>query len=176
VGLVNTKSALRLLLSGVSLFPLILVCGYASAEAAPRPSNARIAPTTQCTSAQVRESVAATIEATSSPVVSVLLQTSLQNISKKSCTIAVGPTSPSLVVTDQEGNVAWNNCFTANGEGACAQFLVLKTLKPNTSFTWSMSWHPTLSSTTPPPPWTYTFHSSFGSVNKSGTSPFVLES
>jgi hypothetical protein len=155
------------------LTPMMFASGQIVAGAAPKKSPL-ITPASPCTSNQIRPSISATIESDSSSSIVVLLQTSLVNISKKSCSIEIGPTSPSLKVDNPDGTLAWNNCFAGDQPGACPLFLELKTLKPKGTYSWSTTWPPTPSSTVLPTPGTYTFTAFYDGIAASLSTIFVL--
>jgi hypothetical protein len=104
----------------------------------------------------------------------VYLQTSLQNISKKSCSIEIGPTSPSLEVDNPDGTVAWNNCYAGDEPGACPLFLELKVLRPKATYSWSSTWPPAGSTAALPTPGTYKFKANYSVGGASLSTLFVL--
>jgi hypothetical protein len=61
-------------------------------------------------------------------------------LSSKICSVAIGPTSPSLVVTDSDGVVVWNNCYANDRPGACALYLVAQTLRPGATYAKTVAW------------------------------------
>src|SRR5665213_3073754 len=75
---------------------------------------------TSCRPSQVRETLKTSARSYSvgATVKMVLI---LHNESKAACTVAIGPTSPSLTVINNKDVVVWNNCYTDNRPGACAQ-------------------------------------------------------
>ncbi|HEV3188058.1 MAG TPA: hypothetical protein VGZ04_08430 [Acidimicrobiales bacterium] len=65
---------------------------------------------------------------------------SVRNVSKKNCSVGIGPTSPAFTVTNANGGVVWNNCYANDRPGACALYLVAHTLKPGTTFKTTVKW------------------------------------
>jgi hypothetical protein len=45
------------------------------------------------------------------------------------------------VILNSKGNVVWNNCYAGDQPGACAMFLMLRTLKPSGSYSLTKSWN-----------------------------------
>jgi hypothetical protein len=71
----------------------------------------------------------------------VVMRVSIINVSSRSCAIGVGPTSPTLSIINTKGDVIWNNCYAGDQPGACAMFLMLRTLKPGPSYALAKSWN-----------------------------------
>jgi hypothetical protein len=65
---------------------------------------------------------------------------SIHNTSTKSCSVGVGPTSPSLVVDNSSGVEVWSNCGGAGEFHACALYLMLETLQPGATYTKTATW------------------------------------
>jgi hypothetical protein len=93
-----------------------------------------------CRSTQIKETLS-TSARTYSAGKTVIVRLSIRNTSSHSCTIAVGPTSPSLAILNHQGDVLWNNCYTGDQPGACAMFLMLHILKPDTAYSLTKSWN-----------------------------------
>jgi hypothetical protein len=70
----------------------------------------------------------------------VVMKSLVRNASRKICSVAVGPTSPSLTVTNSKGVVVWNNCYANDRPGACALYLVAQTLKPGATYAKTVAW------------------------------------
>ncbi len=60
----------------------------------------------------------------------VKMTASMRNTSPRSCTIAMGPSSPTFTVLNSHGVVVWSRCGVNSGLAACPQFLALRTLAP----------------------------------------------
>lgn len=71
---------------------------------------------------------------------SVIMTSSLRNVSPTTCNIEVGPTSPSLAVTNVKGAVVWNNCYAKDQPGVCALYLTLHALKSGATYSKSFTW------------------------------------
>jgi hypothetical protein len=69
------------------------------------------------------------------------MKVTIRNISSRTCSVAIGPTSPSLSIVNAKGSVVWNNCYAGDQPGACAMFLMLHTLNANTAYTLAKSWN-----------------------------------
>jgi hypothetical protein len=111
----------------------------------PAPSQAATA-VASCRTSQVRETL--TTNARSYlPGASVVMRVSIRNVSSHSCSVAVGPTSPSMSVLNAKGTEVWNNCYAGDQPGACAMFLMLRTLKSNTAYTLTKTWNQQTGST-----------------------------
>jgi len=117
---------------------LLSVAGAAAASPAPR-ASASLA-RAQCESSQLRE-VVSTNFASYGPGTPVKMTVSITNISTKTCSITVGPTSPSFHVTNSKGTALWNNCFAGDRPGPCAMYLMLRSLKPTSTFAESFTWN-----------------------------------
>jgi hypothetical protein len=68
------------------------------------------------------------------------MTSSVRNVSKKSCSVGVGPTSPSFAITNSKGAVVWNNCYANDRPGACALYLVAHTLRPGVTLATIVEW------------------------------------
>jgi hypothetical protein len=112
---------------------VFLICTNAvGAQASSRVASCRVS--------QVRESLSLSAKSYA-PGTSVKMTVSIYNLSSKSCGVAVGPTSPSLSITNARGVVFWNNCYSDDKPGACAMFLTLHVLKPKTSYRFTRTWN-----------------------------------
>lgn len=168
------RGRVALLVALAIALPMVLSTGHASASAAPKKSASLSGPASVCTPGQLQPSISATIESDTFSSIVVFLQTSLENISKKSCSIEIGPTSPSTQIDNPDGTLAWNNCYVGDQPGACPLYLVLKTLKPKATYSWSTTWPPTPSTKVLPTPGTYTFSANFSGTVAPLTTLFVL--
>ena len=74
------------------------------------------------------------------PATWVKLSAQITNVSLESCTIAVGPSWPSLRVTNAQGMQVWNSCTDNDRLGACPQFLALRTLGPGATYVARAAW------------------------------------
>jgi hypothetical protein len=140
------------------------------AQASSATSHNKLPPAAACTHTDVRETIVATMSAAPSQVVT--FTTAIENLSRKTCSVAVGPTSPMMSLTDPSGTVVWNSCYTSGEPGMCAEFLQLIALKPKASYTRKQSWEP--SSTSTVLQGTYTLMSRFSGVGWTRTTTFVL--
>lgn len=68
------------------------------------------------------------------------MTSSVRNTSKATCSVPVGPTSPSFAVTNSKGVQVWNNCYAGDRPGACPQYLIALSLKPGSTFSKTVSW------------------------------------
>ena len=92
-----------------------------------------------CTSLTVRET-AATSTTNYGPGTVVTMSASLHNTSSQTCSIAVGATSPSLIVKNSNGVEEWSTCGAAGELQACALYLMLETLQPGGTYTRTATW------------------------------------
>lgn len=116
---------------------LFSAAGVAAASVQPKVSASLAhAP---CSSSELRE-VTSTNLASYGPGSLVKMTVSITNISSVTCSITVGPTSPSFGVTNSKGSEIWNNCFADDRPGACAMYLAVRSLKPRTAFTETFTW------------------------------------
>lgn len=94
---------------------------------------------TACSASQLK--IALTTNArTYGPGVSVAMATSITNDAPRSCTIAVGPTSPSMTITNAKGVVVWNNCGAGSGLGACPLYMMVRTLNSGGAYREAFRW------------------------------------
>jgi hypothetical protein len=113
-------------------FALLPLAASTSAQAATSVAS--------CRTSQVRESLTTNAKSYA-PGVSIVMRVSIRNVSSRSCSVAVGPTSPSMAILNSKGDVIWNNCYAGDQPGACAMFLMLRDLKPNTAYTLTKIWN-----------------------------------
>jgi hypothetical protein len=95
---------------------------------------------TSCHSSQVRETAATSAKSYPEGTL-VKLTVTIRNEATRSCSVAIGPTSPSFSIVNARGTVVWNNCYTGDHPGACAMFLMLHVLKPKASYVLARSWN-----------------------------------
>jgi hypothetical protein len=136
-------SAARPARGGVALlcFALIvsaLLAARDSGAAAPRESGRSVTP--QCPSSAL-QSTAATDRSHFAPGQVVRMTFVVRNTSRRTCRIAVGQTSPSFNVTNAQGVEVWNNCYHVGQPGMCAQYLMLRTLRPGTAYVERQRWN-----------------------------------
>lgn len=113
------------------------VAAYASGDTVPHlTAKASSAP---CTSLTISES-ATTNEKSYGPRSVVTMTASIHNTSTQTCSVAVGPTSPSLIVDNSGGVEVWSNCGGAGEFDACALYLLLETLQPGGTYTKTATW------------------------------------
>jgi hypothetical protein len=92
-----------------------------------------------CTSLPVSET-ATTNEKNYGPGSIVSLTASIHNPSTQACSMAIGATSPSLIVDNASGVEVWSNCGGAGEFHACALYLMLETLRPGATYTKTDTW------------------------------------
>jgi hypothetical protein len=68
------------------------------------------------------------------------MSASIHNTSPRTCSIAVGAISPSLIVKNSSGAVVWSTCGGAGDLHACALYLMLETLQPGGTYTRTATW------------------------------------
>ena len=68
------------------------------------------------------------------------MTSSIRNKSKTTCSVLVGPTSPSFTVTNSRGVEVWNNCYAHDQPGACPQYLIARNLKPRAKYAKTVRW------------------------------------
>ena len=88
----------------------------------------------------VRRQTISTSEPSYGPGSLVIMASSIRNASNSVCSIAVGPTSPSMTVTSSHGAQVWNGCYVNGHPGACALYLVVQSLEPGAAYTKTVSW------------------------------------
>jgi hypothetical protein len=120
----------------VSVLAVILVL-LPVTSAAPAQAAASL---TSCRASSVRETLTTNAKSYA-PGVSVVMRVSIRNVSSRSCSVAVGPTSPSMSIINKKNIEVWNNCYAGDQPGACAMFLALRILKPNAAYTLTKTWN-----------------------------------
>lgn len=93
-----------------------------------------------CSNAQVR-AVITTSQPSYGPGVMVVMRSSVRNVSNVSCSVATGPTSPSLSVTNSKGVVEWSNCDVRDRPETCSPHLVAHTLAPGATYERTFAWN-----------------------------------
>lgn len=111
----------------------------APASAAGRGADAKNALAPPCAPSAVRE-VTSTNGRYYGPKSIVKMTSSVRNTSKATCSVSVGPTSPSFAVTNSKGVEVWNNCYAGDRPGACPQYLIARSLKPGATFSKTVAW------------------------------------
>jgi len=101
--------------------------------AAPRSALAR------CQPSMVNVRVA-TDRARYDPGALVTMTLSVRSTAARACRLAVGPSSPAFSVTNAHGTVVWNNCYVNDQPGACAMYVVARTLPAGALFTQTRTW------------------------------------
>ncbi len=170
--LAPTRGATRTTLTAV-----VLLC--AAVIISPMPGIAQNANATSmrvptCSSADVNE-VVSTSQESYGPGVAVVMELSLRNTSSRTCTFAMGPTSPSLTVTNSKGVVVWNNCYANDQPGACALYLIAQTLTPGATCAKTVAWDQR--SGQPPirvPSGTYQLTAKFSGISRNHVTRFQL--
>lgn len=108
----------------------------ASGGPVPHATSANSAP---CSPSVLRETT--TVNRTSYPPGTVVRMTiSIRNASTATCIVGVGPTSPSFSVTNSKGAVVWNGCYANDQPGACAQYLMARSLAPGAAYAKTRTW------------------------------------
>jgi hypothetical protein len=102
-------------------------------------AGASKAGTPECSPASLTEKVS-TGRPSYGPAAKVSFIASIRNKSKAACSVAIGPTSPTISLTSSKGVQVWNNCFLDDHSGACAQYLLLHTLAPGASYKRTYTW------------------------------------
>jgi len=96
----------------------------------------------QCTQSQVR-STAATDQRVYPPGHSIVMTSSIRNVSRSSCTIFLGAVpgwSPTFTVTNTSGAVVWDRCWVNDQPGACATVLLSHTLRSHQRYQQTATW------------------------------------
>jgi hypothetical protein len=81
-----------------------------------------------------------TNERSYTPGTSVTMTVTIRNDSKRTCAITVGPTSPSMAITNSRGDIRWNNCYADDQPGACAMYLMLRSLAAGGHYSLTKKW------------------------------------
>ena len=154
---------------------IVLAAGvFSSARGAVESANAASKRVPNCSTFDVKEHVS-TSKRTYASGAKVVMTSSVRNASTKTCAVEVGPTSPSLTVTDSKGVVVWNNCFTKDRPGVCSLSLESHALKPGATYAKTFAWDQRSS---PPPPrvprGTYTLTARFNVVSGNHKTKFYL--
>jgi hypothetical protein len=113
--------------------------GLVAAPALVASSVGAVTSSAPCSSTSISLAVS-TDQARYGPGTPVKLSASIRNTSPRSCTVAVGPTSPTFSVRTSQGGVVWSSCGGEGGFSACAQYLVLRTLAPGTAVRVGTTW------------------------------------
>jgi len=160
-----------------TLIAVILLC--AAVITCPVPGIAQNANATStgvstCSPTDVSEAVS-TSQQSYGPGVVVVMKSSVRNTSSKTCAVAVGPTSPSLTVTNSRGVVVWNNCYASDQPGACALYLIARMLKPGATYAETFAWDQRSGqSRARVPRGTYQLTSQFSSISGNRATRFQL--
>ena len=120
---------------------LVLSLSTAVTLAGAQPITSRSAPP-QCAQSQVR-STAETDHSVYPPGHSVVMMSSIRNVSRSSCTIFLGAVpgwSPTFTVTNSGGTVVWDRCWVNDQPGACATVLLSHTLHPHQRYQQTATW------------------------------------
>lgn len=94
----------------------------------------------RCSNLDVKE-IVTTSQRNYGPGIMVVMTSSIHNMSSEFCSVAIGPTSPSLSVTNSKGVMEWNNCYANNRPGACAPYLTTHTLNPGATYAKTFAWN-----------------------------------
>jgi hypothetical protein len=125
----------------VALFVVALagtsgIAASASGESVAHATSVNPAP---CSPSILRETT--TVNRTSYPPGTVVRMTiSIRNASTAACSVGVGPTSPSFSVTNSRGAEVWNSCYVNDQPGACAQYLMARSLAPGAAYAKTLTW------------------------------------
>lgn len=92
-----------------------------------------------CSTSEVKERVSTNKRSYRSGT-TVVMTSSVKNVSSATCNLEVGPTSPSLAITNTKGKVVWNNCYANDQPGVCALYLTLHSLKPGATYSKTFMW------------------------------------
>lgn len=128
---------------GIVLLLVIVGGGVSVAANAPRDGVAHVgarATSVPCASPTASET-ATTNQKDYGPGSVVTMTASIHNTSTKTCSTAVGPTSPSIVVDNSSGVEVWSSCGGAGKFHACALYLIDETLQPGATYTKTSTWN-----------------------------------
>ena len=114
-------------------------------------TGARTAQAPACTSTAVTPRVS-TNQWSYAPGAVVSMKLFIRNTSDRSCTLAVGPSTPSFTITNAKGQTVWSACDVADRPGACALYLAQRTLAPGATFTRTVVWDQRTGPTRSPAP------------------------
>jgi hypothetical protein len=152
-----------------------LIAGiFLSARGVAESANAASKKVPNCSTSDVKERVS-TSKRSYGPGIMVVMTSSVRNTSAKNCNVEIGPTSPSLTVTNSKGVVVWNNCYANDQPGVCALYLVLHSLKPGVTYARTFEWDQRSGS--PParvPKGTYRLTARFSGVSGNHKTKFQL--
>lgn len=82
----------------------------------------------------------ATDRARYGPGALVTMTLSVRSTAARVCRLDVGPSSPAFAVANAHGTVVWNNCYVNDRPGACAMYVVARTLLAGALFTQTQTW------------------------------------
>lgn len=162
---------------GTTLFAMIFLCAAGIISTVPGIEQSAHAISTglpTCATPDLRE-VVSTSQQSYAPLMMVVMKSSVRNSSSEICGVGVGPSSPSLIVTNSKGVVVWNNCYSNDRPGACALYLVAQTLKPGATYAKTVAWDQR--SGQPParvPTGTYQLTAHFSGIAGNDTTRFQL--
>lgn len=127
---------------GTALASVILIC--AAGIIAPllgtvQHANASGTAVPSCPTPDVREVISTSLHRYG-PGMMVVMKTSVQDVSSRICNVAVGPTSPTITVTNSKDVVVWNNCFKNDQHRPCALYLAEHTLNPGATYEKTVAW------------------------------------
>lgn len=94
---------------------------------------------TPCSAASLQVSASTNLQ-TYGPGTNVVMVMSARNTSTSACSLTIGPTSPSLTITNSSGAQIWNNCFAEDQMGACPQYVMLFHLAAGAVYSKSAVW------------------------------------
>ena len=81
-----------------------------------------------------------TNRATYGPGAIVSMTASVKNKTSRTCSLVIGPTSPSFTVTNSSGASVWDNCDVHDQPGSCALYLIVRDLKPGATYARTVGW------------------------------------
>ena len=93
-----------------------------------------------CRTSQVRETVKTDTKSYPKGA-TVKMTVAIRNESARACSVAIGPTSPSLSILNSKGVVVCNNCYSNGQPGACALYLMLHKLAAKGLYTITRTWN-----------------------------------
>ncbi len=68
------------------------------------------------------------------------MTSSIRNKSDATCSVWIGPISPSFRVTNSKGVEIWNNCYADDQAGACPRYLIARSLKLGSTYSKTVAW------------------------------------
>ena len=128
--------------AGTALTTVIFLCAagiVATVPVTPQIASASSIEIPACSTQGVKEMISTSLHSYG-PGMMVVMKSSIRNTSSNICTVAVGPTSPSITVTNSSGVVVWTNCYENDRPGACALYLITHTLNPGATYTRAVAW------------------------------------